>query len=102
MQKDTFGQRLQAARKRAGYRTQDALGDVVGVSGRTVRNYENDKTMPDLATLTRLRELLGEFDVEGDPVESAVRQSRLIEWRQNAVITEYQKHLYEQAREEAS
>lgn len=101
MNTQTFGQRLQAARRRKGFKTQTALGDRLGVSGRTIRNYETGHTMPDLATLQQLREVLGDFDVEGDPVEVAVRESRLIEWRQDAVVSTYKKHLYEQAREEA-
>lgn len=97
----TFGQRLRAARTRAGFKTQEALGDFVGVSGRTIRNYESGKTQPDAAMLTKLVAVLGNFDAAGDPVEVAVRQSRLVEWRQDDTIAHYKRHLYEQAREEA-
>lgn len=93
---ETFGQRLQAARKAAGFRTQESLGDAIGVSGKTIRNYEGGKTHPDAGTLARLRRLLGEFDVQGDPVEVAVRQSELIEWRQDAVLSTYKRNLHEQ------
>lgn len=96
----TFGERLRAARLRAGYKTQEALGDVVGVSGRTIRNYEIGKTRPDVATLDKLREAVGDL-AGGDPVEAAVRTSSLVEWRQDDTIAHYKRHLYEQAREEA-
>lgn len=96
----TFGQRLQAARKRAGYRSQEALADLIGVSSRTIRNYELDKTSPDLVTLEELTRVLGDFTSGGDPVEIAVRGSRLVEWRQDAVVSVYKQHLYEQGREE--
>ena len=98
---ETFGQRLQAARKAAGYRTQEALGDAIGVSGKTIRNYEGSRTRPDAGTLVNLRRLLGEFDVQGDPVEVAVRQSELIEWRQDAVLSTYKRNLHEQREERA-
>jgi transcriptional regulator with XRE-family HTH domain len=97
----TFGQRLQAARKRAGYKSQHALGDRIGVAGRTIRNYEIGATSPDVPTLEKLTAVLGDFVTEGDPVETAVRSSELVKWRQDAVISTYEKHRYDQAREEA-
>src|SRR5688572_8588120 len=92
----TYGQRLQAARKMAGYKTQQALGDVIGVSSKTIRNYKTGATSPDAATKATLRRLLGDFDDPGDAVESAIRRSELTDWRKAAVISEYQRHLYEQ------
>lgn len=92
----TFGKRMQAARRMSGYRTQQALADVLGVSERTVRNYETDKWRPDVGTLSVLRRLLGPFDEDGDDVEMAVRRSRLTEDRQYAVIGTYKRHLREQ------
>lgn len=97
----TFGQRLQAARKRAGYRTQQALGDAVGRSGKQVRNWETDRMEPPYDVLLNLRRLLGDFDQEGDPVERAIRASELDDWRQNRVVSEYQRHLHEQRAEAA-
>lgn len=102
MDQATFGKQLQAARKLAGYRSQADLADVIGISARTIRNYENDKTRPDAGNLALLRQALGDFEEEGDRVESALRHSELRAWRQNAVISEYQRHLEEQRREEAS
>lgn len=101
MTEPTYGQRLAAARKRHGFKTQDSLADAVGVVGKTIRNYETGKTFPDLATREKLRDLLGAFDAAGDQVEVAVRQSALVEWRQDDTIAHYKRHLYEQAREEA-
>lgn len=98
----TFGERLQAARKRAGFRTQQALGDVLGRSARTIRNWETDKTLPDVADLAELRQVLGNFDTDTDPVESAVRASRLTEDRQYVVIATYKRELRQQSEEEQS
>lgn len=99
MEIPTFGQRLQAARKRAGYRSQQALGDAIGRSSRTVRNWETDTTSPDRLDIEALREVLGEFDSTGDPVETAVRGSRLTEDRQYVVIATYKRELREQDEE---
>ncbi len=100
MDDEEFGRQLRAARKRAGYRTQQSLGDVVGVSGRMIRNYEAGKHLEPSMRL-RLAKVLGEFAVEGEPVEVAVRSSALVKWRQDAVLTEYERHKYEQGREAA-
>lgn len=95
----TFGARLQAARKAAGIKSQESLGAAIGVSGRTIRNYETDQTAPDPGTLVNLRKVLGEFDAEGDPVEVAVRGSRLTEDRQYVVLGTYKRQLREQDEE---
>lgn len=92
----TFGERLAAARKRAGFKTQDALGEEIGVGGRTIRNYETGKTRPDAGTLEKLVRELGDFTIEGDPVEMAVRASRLTEDRQYVVIATYKREQREQ------
>lgn len=93
---ETFGARLQAARKRAGIKSQEALGDLVGVSGKTIRNYETNKTRPDTPILDALRRRLGNFDAEGDAVEVAIANSELIDWRKDAVRSAYRKNLAEQ------
>lgn len=95
-----FGRRLQAARKNKGFRTQEALGDAVGVSGRMVRHYEAGR-MPPPDVLARLRETLGDFDAAGDPVETAIRMSELDDWRQDTVVGFYKKHLQEQRQSRA-
>lgn len=93
---ETYGSRLQAARKRAGIRSQEALGDLVGVSGKTIRNYETGRTNPDADMRDKLREVLGHFDAAGDAVEVAIAQSELVDWRQDAVRSVYRKNLSEQ------
>lgn len=101
---ETFGAKLQRARKLAGYKTQQSLGDKVGVSGKTIRNWETGVTRPeniDPGHRAALRKLVGSFDDEGDPVEVALKNSGLIEWRWGAVYNEYKRHLHEQAREQA-
>lgn len=98
----TFGERLQAARRRAGYRTQQALADLIGRSPRTIRNWETDKTLPDVEDLAELRAVLGPFDIDRDPVEVAVRASRLTEDRQYVVIATYKRELRQQDEEEAA
>lgn len=79
------------------------VADYAEVGERTVTNWTTAKTMPSDRERVRLRELLGDYEATagGDAVEMAVRRSQLIEWRQDAVISTYKKHLYEQAREEA-
>jgi transcriptional regulator with XRE-family HTH domain len=95
MEDKAFGERLALARRRAGYKSQAALGNIIGLSARTIRSYESGK-VPDAATLDALRRIVGPFDADGDAVEVAVRQSALIEWRQDAVLSTYKRHLYEQ------
>lgn len=98
----SYGKRLQAARKEAGYRTQEALGDQIGRSGRAVRNWETGANTPDDAIKAELRRLLGPFDSEGDPVEVAIKQSGLTEDRQHDVIGYYLKRVREQREGQAS
>lgn len=93
----TYGQRLQAARKRAKIRSQKALGDIVGVSGRTIRDYEIDKRPPPPEMREKLRAAVGSaFDDAGDEVEMAIKASRLTEDRQYAVLSVYKRELREQ------
>lgn len=96
---DTFGARLQAARKRAGFKTQAQLGDLVGRDAKSIRNYETNKHRPPPDVLDALRNALGAFDAEGDPVEVALRQSELIKWRQDEVLSVYERNLHEQRKE---
>jgi len=46
-----------------------------------------------------LRNLLGDYDNPGDPVEVAIRSSRLTEDRQYAVLGVYKRQLREQDEE---
>lgn len=93
---ETYGTRLAAARKRAGYRSQQALGDVVNLSGRQIRNYENDVQLPPHEMRETLRGLLGNFDAEGDAVMVAIANSELDDWRQDEVRSVYRRNLAEQ------
>ena len=90
-----YGERLEVARKAKGW-NQTQLGMVIGRSARMVREYEKGRRRVEPALRELIRAELGDFDAEGDPVEIAVRRSRLIEWRQGDVITTYQRHLFEQ------
>ncbi|MBO5994859.1 MAG: helix-turn-helix transcriptional regulator [Firmicutes bacterium] len=46
----TFGEKLQEARKRAGY-SQEQLAEKLSVSRSAVAKWENDNGMPDIANL---------------------------------------------------
>lgn len=76
-----------------------AVADHVGVKPRTITNWTSGSTMPSEAEREALRDLLGDYDQAGDEVELAVRRSSLVKWRQNKVLGEYERHLYEQERE---
>ena len=55
--KETFGERFQRLRKERGL-TQDAISEMVNVSGQAVSKWENDINMPDISILLRLSEIL--------------------------------------------
>jgi transcriptional regulator with XRE-family HTH domain len=97
-----YGAALQAARKRAGFKTQEALGDQINRSGRSIRNYERSDRPPEYAVQAELERVLGHFWEEGDEVESAVRRSSLAPFRQTKVLAVYQEQLHEQQREAAA
>ncbi len=77
------------------------VADATGAKVRTVTNWTSGATSPSAADQDKLRRLLGNYDSEGDAVETAVRGSALVKWRQDAVLTEYERHKYEQGREAA-
>ena len=58
----TFGQKLIKLRNQKGW-SQDALGAKIGVHGRRVSLYENDKSSPSLETLRKIAEV---FEVSYD------------------------------------
>lgn len=100
MTETDYGKRLQAARKAAGYRTQEAFGDLLGVTSRTVRYWEAGTYPVPLEYRDKITELLGGgVFAEGDPVEVAVRSSRLTEDRQYVVLGTYKRQLREQDEE---
>ena len=96
MDKAEHGRRLAAAMgsQRKG---RQEVADWAGVKVRTVTNWSTGATMPSAPERDALRRLLGPYDVEGDAVEVAVRSSDLIEWRQDAVLSVYKRHMHEQA-----
>lgn len=99
MDKEEHGRRLKAAMARQRMDRQ-AVADFVGVKPRTITNWTTGTTMPDDGDRVALRELFPGYDDGGDQVESAVRSSELIEWRQDAVLSTYKKHLHEQRAEQ--
>lgn len=95
-----YGKQLRAARRAAGYRTQEELADAIGRSQKMVQHYEAGRYLtPDVRAL--LERVLGPFATAGDPVEVALDRSELDDWRASDVKTLYKRHLQEQRREEA-
>lgn len=101
MTKEAHGNRLRAVMAARGM-SNEVLADAVGVGKKTVYNWRAGNTMPSDADRAKLRGILGAYDAEGDPVEVAVRSSRLTEWRQDAVVSFYKRNLHEQGAEAAS
>lgn len=95
MDKQEHGSRLKAAMSlhRLG---REAIADKAGVTARTVTNWTRGETMPSELERSLIRELVGNYDAEGDPVEAAVRASRLTEDRQYVVLGTYKRQLREQ------
>lgn len=100
MDKQQHGLRLKAAMAAKG-KDRTAVADYVDVKVRTVTNWTSGATMPSDRERAALRRLLGPYDDPGDPVEVAVRQSELHEWRQDAVLSTYKRNLHEQRGEVA-
>lgn len=95
MDKQEHGRRLKSAMSLKGL-GRDAVADVADVGARTVTNWTRGETMPTEGQRAAIRKLLGDYDVAGDPVEAAVRASRLTEDRQYGVIGYYKRQLREQ------
>jgi transcriptional regulator with XRE-family HTH domain len=93
--KQEHGLKLKAAMSLKGFDRQ-AVADATKVNARTVTNWTSGATMPSPRERDVLRRLLGPYDSDGDPVEQAIHRSELTAWRQAAVLSEYQRHLYEQ------
>lgn len=97
--KDEHGRRLLAAMA-AGRHDREALAKATGRGVRTITNWTSGRTMPTDAERRLLRDLLGDYDNPGDPVEVAVRGSELTEDRQYDVIGYYKRRLREQRDEQ--
>lgn len=100
MDKAEHGRRLKGAMATQA-KGRDLVADYTGVKVRTVTNWTSGATMPSDKERAALRRLLGNYDDPGDPVEVAVRQSELREWRQDAVLSVYKRNLHEQRSEVA-
>ncbi|CAM4098881.1 helix-turn-helix domain-containing protein [Paenibacillus alkaliterrae] len=57
---EMFGERLKLRRKSRGL-TQNQLGEMVGCTGRCISHYEKNFYEPNVFTLLRIAEVLGEF-----------------------------------------
>lgn len=99
MDKHEHGRRLKGAMSLKGL-GREAIADAAGVTVRTVTNWTRGETMPSELERSKIRELVGNYDSAGDPVEAAVRGSRLTEDRQYDVIGFYKRQLREQDFEE--
>ena len=105
---ETIGARIRRLREARRW-TQEQLADLLEVSTKTVSNWETGRNDP-RSSLGALREVFGrQFDAgdevpvgNGDAVEQAIRASGLREWRQDAVLSTYKRHLYEQQQESAT
>lgn len=100
MDKGVHGPLLKAAMARKGYGRQ-VVADYVGVGERTVTNWTTAKTKPSDREQLKLRELLGPYDSDGDPVEVALANSGLADFRQSRVLSLYQELLHEQRRDDS-
>lgn len=101
MDKQEHGKRLAAAMAERRFDRQ-VIADLTKRDVRTVTNWTRGHTMPSAAERVILRKALGDYDAAGDRVELAVRASGLHEWRQDAVLSEYKRHLHQQRAEAAS
>lgn len=77
-----------------------ALADLLAVNIKTVGNWRNGETMPSAADQLRLEALFPGYTLAAsDPFRAALMASPLDEWRRQAVLAEYQRHLFEQERQ---
>lgn len=95
MNKQEHGPRLKAAMA-VRRMSRDKIAGLLDVAPRTVTNWTSGKTLPSDVERTQLREILGDYDNPGDPVEVAIQASRLTEDRQHMVIGVYKRELREQ------
>ena len=95
MEKEEHGRRLKTAMASKRY-GREVIADATGRDVRTVTNWTAGRTMPSDAERIVLRRLLGDYDDPGDPVEIAIRGSRLTEDRQYGVLAYYKRELREQ------
>lgn len=68
-----FGRRLAVVREAAGYETQTAFAEELGMSLQTYSRYERGETEPGIVTLRRIQQLTGvslNFLISGDLAEA--------------------------------
>lgn len=71
---ETFGARVRRLRRRAGFATQIAFADALGVTHQTVSQWECDWVAPSLATAARLARVIGvtlDYLVNGEEMPAA-------------------------------
>lgn len=56
--RDNFGGKLKEARKKAGYKTQEAFAEAFDCKTESVRNWEQGRTFPEIGTLFHLADFL--------------------------------------------
>jgi len=56
--RDNFGEKLKEARKKAGYKTQEAFAEAFDCKTESVRNWEQGRTFPEIGTLFHLADFL--------------------------------------------
>jgi transcriptional regulator with XRE-family HTH domain len=95
MEKAEHAERLRAAMALRGFGRQ-VVADYVDVKVRTVTNWTTGTTMPDPTDRQLLRQLLGDYDHQGDAVERAIFASELTEDRAHTVVGFYKTKLREQ------
>lgn len=98
--KRRHGQQLVEAMAVAGA-DRESVADATGRDVKTVTNWRSGKTLPDHRDRTVLRQLFPGYDEDGSPFERALGRSALPAWRRQAVLSEYERHLHEQAAEDA-
>lgn len=96
MDKALHGSKLAAAMAAKRY-DRTVIADATGRDVRTVTNWTTGKTMPSPAERAILRDILGEYDNPGDPVEVAILASALTEDRRYMLLGTYKRLLREQA-----
>lgn len=101
MEIETLGERIRRLRESRRW-TQDHMAELLAVSAKTVSNWESGRNSP-RNSMGALRELFGDAldggapaEETGDAVEVAIKQSELIDWRQDEVRSVYRRNLHEQ------
>lgn len=107
MNEETLGQRITRLRDLRRWSQKD-LAAALGVSVKTVSNWERDRNHP-RNSMAALRELFGSAiddapdeveDVDTDPVMAAIARSGLEDWRQDEVRFVYRRNLSAQRQHE--